>query len=101
MPYFCSIFSLEAHKTHLQNWWHLRFDDSVLKLEMTESALTLDVGCKKTEMTPSILARATRRIKLPLTEDGKAKDKWLGRWDEGGPLGVLNYNVCESSKWRC
>lgn len=86
---------------HLQNWWHLRFNDSVLKVEMTESAVTLDVGYKKMEMTPSILAWATRRIKLPLTEDRKGKEEQLGRWKGEGPLGVLNYNVCESSKGRC
>lgn len=68
----------------LQNWWHLRFDDSVLKVETTESAVTLDVGCKKTGMTPSILAWATRSIKLPLTEDRKAKEERLGRCDGGG-----------------
>lgn len=62
--------------------------DSVLKVERTELAGRLDVGCKKSGMTPSILAQATRRIKLPLTESGKAKEEWLGRWDKGGPTAV-------------
>lgn len=53
--------------------------DGILKVEMTELAVTLDVGCKKVRVTTSILARATRRIKLPPTKIGKAMEEWFGR----------------------
>lgn len=74
--------------------------DGVSKVEMTELAVRLDVGYKreKSGMTQGVLARATRRIKLPLTDIGRSS---LGGRKSEFTLGTLNCNVHESSKWRC
>lgn len=75
--------------------------DGVLKVEMTELALRPDVGCERSGTTPNVPARGTRRIKLPFIEMGRLQRAVWGAGRGRPPLGVLNYNVHESSKQRC